>query len=85
MGMRACPDGEDAEEEVPVRLSEKQFQALEYIAQGNRPRPPFKRPTVESLARHHLVEHTSLGWHLTEFGRTILEQSYRPFGNRARP
>lgn len=66
-----------------MRLSEKQLQALEYIAQGDR--PPFKRTTVESLARHHLVEHTSVGWRLTEFGRTILEQRYRPYGNRERP
>lgn len=66
-----------------MRLSEKQLQALESIAQ--RKRPPFKRTTVESLARHNLVEHTSVGWRLTEFGHTILEQHYRPYGNRERP
>lgn len=81
--MRARADAEDDEEEIAVRLSEKQLQAMEYIAQGDR--PPFKRTTVESLARHNLVEHTSLGWRLTEFGRTILEQSYRPYGQRERP
>lgn len=79
LGVRALVDTE----EVQVRLSEKQLQAMEYIAQGDR--PPFKRTTVESLARHNLVEHTSLGWRLTEFGHTILEQNYRPFGNRERP
>jgi ribosomal protein S19E (S16A) len=66
-----------------VRLSEKQIQTLECVAQSKR--PPFKRTTVESLAKHHLVEHTSIGWRLTELGRVILDQLYPPFGNRERP
>ena len=49
-----------------AKLTEKQRQCLEYVAQGDR--PPFKRTTVESLARKGLVEHTSLGWRLTPEG-----------------
>lgn len=55
-----------------MRLSEKQWQALEYIAQGDR--PPFKRTTAESLARHGLAEHTSTGWRLTEAGREAMKR-----------
>jgi len=53
-----------------VKLSEKQFQCLEYVAKGDR--PPFKITTVESLARNGLVEHTSLGWRVTPKGQLLL-------------
>lgn len=52
------------------KLTEKQLQCLEYVAQGDR--PPFKRTTVESLARKGLVEHTSLGWRMTPQGQLLL-------------
>lgn len=53
-----------------MRLSAKQFQCLEYVANGDR--PPFKLTTVESLARKGLVEHTSLGWRVTPDGQHLL-------------
>lgn len=53
-----------------LKLSEKQRQCLEYVAAGDR--PPFKITTVESLARHGLVEHTSMGWRVTQAGRDWL-------------
>jgi hypothetical protein len=55
-----------------MRLTEKQRQCLEYVAQGDR--PPFKITTVESLARKGLVEHTSLGWRLTPEGHLLLSK-----------
>ena len=53
-----------------MKLTEKQRQCLEYVAQGDR--PPFKITTVESLARKRLVEHTSLGWRLTPQGAELI-------------
>jgi hypothetical protein len=44
---------------------------LAYVAGGQR--PTGKRTTVESLARHRLVEHTSMGWRITEFGQQWLD------------
>ena len=55
-----------------MKLTDKQRQCLEYVAQGDR--PPFKRTTVESLARKGLVEHTSLGWRLTSEGQSLLSK-----------
>lgn len=50
-----------------LRLSEKQRQCLEYVAQGDR--PPFKITTVKSLARHGLVELVvGTGWRVTQAG-----------------
>ena len=64
-----------------MKLTEKQRQCLEYVAQGDRLLiserfdPPFKITTVESLARKGLVEHTSLGWRVTHEGRVLLSES----------
>lgn len=50
-----------------VKLTEKQRQCLEYVAQGDK--PPFKRTTVESLAKHGLVELINgIGWRATQAG-----------------
>lgn len=56
-----------------MKLTEKQLQCLEYVAQGDR--PPFKITIVESLARKGLVEHTSLGWRLTPDGFAFLDST----------
>lgn len=50
-----------------LRLSEKQRQCLEYVAQGDK--PPFKRTTVQSLERQGLVElEAGVGWRATREG-----------------
>jgi hypothetical protein len=49
------------------KLTEKQRQCLEYVALGDR--PPFKRTTVESLAKRGLVELIDgIGWRTTQAG-----------------
>ena len=63
-----------------MKLTEKQRQCLEYVAQGNR--PPFKITTVESLARKGLVEHTSLGWRVTPEGQALLSKHCEGAGCR---
>ena len=75
------PDGDDAlRERLKLRLSEKQRQCLEYVVQGEK--PPFKITTVESLAKHGLVEHVDgVGWRATQAGVDELPPSYH-FGAR---
>lgn len=55
-----------------LKLTEKQRQCLEYVEQGENPWS-FRRSTKDSLARHGLIEHTSLGWRITQGGRDWLE------------
>jgi len=50
-----------------TKLTEKQRQCLEYVAQGEK--PPFKRTTVQSLEKHGLVELiVGTGWRATQLG-----------------
>lgn len=50
----------------PLRLSKRQREAFEHVAQGER--PCGRSTTWDSLARLGLFEHTSTGWRLTELG-----------------
>jgi hypothetical protein len=50
-----------------MKLSRQQQQCLESIAVSDG--PLFRRQTRESLARLNLIEHTSMGWRLTDHGR----------------
>jgi predicted methyltransferase len=54
-----------------VKLTAKQRLCLAYVAKGWR---PTMAATVESLARKHLVEHTSIGWRLTTQGEELIEK-----------
>lgn len=53
-------------------MSRQQRQCLESIARGDG--PLFRRQTRESLSRDNLVEHTSMGWRVTDHGRKTLRE-----------
>jgi hypothetical protein len=55
-----------------MTLSRQQCQCLESIALGDG--PLFRRQTRESLARLGLIEHTSMGWRLTDHGRKTMRE-----------